>query len=129
MSMKSGLGWDWPNLISSIGGFIMTTGIALFVLDMTLHRRLGRHRPRRNPWGASTLEWAMPPTPPQLYNYASLPRVDDRDPLWRDSKLGARLAAGQGLLPKSSTGQQEKHYRRSTDGRARPRHHPAQSRI
>ena len=47
------------------------------------------------------------PTPPQLYNYASLPRVDDRDPLWRDSKLGARLAAGQGLLPKSSTGQQE----------------------
>ena len=102
---ESGLGWDWPNLVSTIGGFIMTAGIALFVLDMALHRRLGAIAPQ-NPWGASTLEWAMP-TPPQLYNFASLPRVDDRDPLWRDGKLGAKLAAGDGLLPLSSTGRQE----------------------
>ena len=34
-----------------------------------------------NPWEASTLEWAVP-SPPPAYNFARIPVVGHRDPLW-----------------------------------------------
>src|SRR5690606_7024383 len=52
-------GWEWPNLVSSIGGFVMAAGFALFVLDIVLQLRYGRVS-ERNPWQATTLEWATP---------------------------------------------------------------------
>ena len=55
-------GWDWLNLLSSVGSFIMTIGFALFVVDLIIQVRFGRAF-RRNLWAARTLEWAMP-TPP-----------------------------------------------------------------
>src|SRR5690606_21014060 len=30
----SGVGWDWLNLLSSVGGFILTMGFALIVIDI-----------------------------------------------------------------------------------------------
>ena len=58
-------GWDWLNLISSIGSFIMSAGFALFVVDLIVQVRFGTGF-RRNPWRASTPEWAMPTPPPFL---------------------------------------------------------------
>ena len=52
-------GWNWLNLLSSVGGFVMTIGFALVVIDLVVQLRYGR-RVRRNPWGSTTLEWAMP---------------------------------------------------------------------
>jgi cytochrome c oxidase subunit 1 len=37
-----------------------------------------------NPWNAETLEWATS-SPPPHYNFALLPVVESRDPLWRRS--------------------------------------------
>ncbi len=99
------IGWELPNLVSSIGGFVMTAGFALFLLDMLLHRRLGRRAPR-DPWGADTLEWAMP-TPAALYNFVSQPPVDGRTPLWDRPALPAEIAAGRYLLAEPRTGLQE----------------------
>ena len=92
----SNWGWDWLNLLSSFGGFIMTMGFALVLADIIMQFRFGVPSPR-NPWGARTLEWATP-TPPPSYNFAALPaitrRADDLDP----DSLGAMLAGGDGYL-------------------------------
>ncbi len=89
-------GWDLFNLISSIGGFVMSAGFALFFIDIILQTLHGR-RARRNPWGAGTLEWGMS-LPPKLYNFASLPEVSGRDPLWDRPELAAEMAGGHHYL-------------------------------
>ncbi|WP_417309281.1 cytochrome c oxidase subunit I [Devosia sp.] len=104
-SYPSNWGWDWLNLLSSFGGFIMTMGFALVLIDIIMQFRFGR-RTRRNIWQARTLEWAMP-TPPPAYNFAALPtvttRADDLDP----GKLGAALSGGDGYLGFARAGRQE----------------------
>jgi cytochrome c oxidase subunit I+III len=100
-----GLGWEWPNLISSLGGFLMAIGFALIALDVLIQWRFAPHTPH-NPWRAGTLEWGMPtPVPP--YNIASLPQVASRDPLHDAPELGARLAAGEGYLAGARYGWRE----------------------
>ncbi|WP_421950158.1 cytochrome c oxidase subunit I [Pelagibacterium sp.] len=92
----SNFGWDWLNLLSSVGGFILTMGFALFAVDMILQFRFGRGF-RRNIWKASTLDWAMPTRPPS-YAFASLPSVDKRADSIHPDSLGPQLAAGHGYL-------------------------------
>ena len=89
-------GWDWLNLTSSLGSFIMTIGFALFVVDLIVQVRFGKAF-RRNVWQARTLEWAMP-TPPTSYAFASLPTVTDRADRIDADREGAHLAAGRGWL-------------------------------
>lgn len=91
-----GVGWDWLNLLSSVGGFVLTMGFALFVLDVVLHIKFGKPF-RRNPWKAASLEWATP-TPPPSYSFASLPHISERADLVDPETLGPRLAAGDGYL-------------------------------
>src|SRR5690606_27223913 len=89
----SELGWDLPNLVSSIGSFIQAIGFALLVLDVMIHARTGKIAPR-NPWQADSLEWATA-TPVAPYNFAAQTEVMSRTPLWDDPDTGARLAAGR----------------------------------
>ena len=92
-----GFGWEWPNLVSSFGAFVMAIGFALVMIDVAVQWRFGAHT-ERNPWRAGTLEWAMA-TPVPAYNFASLPQVDGREPLYDDPELAPRLAVGKGWLP------------------------------
>ncbi|MGK7651316.1 cytochrome c oxidase subunit I [Roseovarius sp. B08] len=89
-------GWTAINLVSSVGSFVLAIGIAIVILDVILHIVTPRRGPR-NPWGATTLEWAMI-MPPASYNFASLPEVTDRDPLAAEPDLPGRLARGEGFL-------------------------------
>ena len=102
---ESGLGWDWLNLVSSMGSFVMTFGFAAILVDFGLTIFFGRRAPR-NPWRANTLEWAAPiPTP--SYNFGSLPRVDSREPLDRRGHLAVRLAEGDFYLARTREGLRE----------------------
>ena len=92
----AGLGWDWLNLLSSIGGFITAFGFALVLVDVVLQFRFGR-RFHRNPWRAGTLDWATP-IPAPLYNFASLPEIDHRADNYDPAALGPHLARGEGYL-------------------------------
>jgi cytochrome c oxidase subunit I+III len=99
-------GWNWLNLLSSIGGFVMTIGFALVVIDICVQLRYGR-RVRRNPWNATTLEWAMP-IPRAPYAFASIPdvatlRADSINP----DDLASSLARGEGYLGSTRNGWQE----------------------
>jgi len=76
----AGLGLDTLNLISTIGAFTFT--VALVPLFANLWRTWRRGEPAGpNPWDAPTLEWTTS-SPPPHYNFAVIPRVDRRDPLW-----------------------------------------------
>lgn len=101
----SNWGWDWLNLLSSIGGFILTMGFCLVLADLVLQWRFGR-RYRRDPWKAQTLEWATA-TPPAPYNFAALPRVDRRADMLEPAEIGPVLAGGTGYLGFVRDGEQE----------------------
>jgi cytochrome c oxidase subunit I+III len=109
-----GLGWDEFNLVSSIGGFVLTIGFALVLIDLVVHVRHASKAPR-DPWAAGSLEWAMP-TPPTNYNFASLPVIERRNDPADARALGARLAAGHGLLAEPRHGWRETIGVRGTDG-------------
>lgn len=102
---RDGDGWTALNLLSSVGGFVLTIGFAIIAIDIILQLRGGR-RYRRDPWDAGTLEWATP-TPPPLYTFGSLPQVDRRADQLQPATLGPQLAAGQGYLGGTRHGWQE----------------------
>jgi cytochrome c oxidase subunit I+III len=98
-------GWNWLNLLSSVGGFIMTIGFALVVIDLLAQLRYGRGV-RRDPWNAETLEWAMP-IPPAPYNFASIPHVETGPDRIAPDGLALSLARGEGYLGFARNGWQE----------------------
>ena len=97
--------WNWLNLLSSVGSFIMTIGFALVVIDLVVQLRYGR-RVRRDPWRATTLEWAMP-IPPQPYAFASIPRVGPGTERTAAGQVALSLARGEGYLGATRNGWQE----------------------
>ncbi|TVP70942.1 MAG: cytochrome c oxidase subunit I [Rhodobacteraceae bacterium] len=95
--------WIWLNLTSSIFSFVLTIGFALYALDLILQATLGK-RESRDPWGAPTLDWAMP-IPSPNYNFASLPTARH---LGRDAgDIIVPLARGEGMLPGAPRGRRE----------------------
>jgi cytochrome c oxidase subunit I+III len=81
----AGLGWDIYNLISTIGVLIIAPGIAVFVWNVVRSYRKGE-RAGNNPWGADSLEWAVP-SPPAQHGWSVLPIVRSRHPLWDQDEL------------------------------------------
>jgi cytochrome c oxidase subunit 1 len=60
--------------ISSIGGFILATGIVMMIINLARAARHGAPAPA-NPWGGRTLEWTVPSPPPTM-NFDKVPTVD-----------------------------------------------------
>lgn len=114
---EAGLGWDLPNLVSSVFGFVMAIGVAMVLVDLFLTVRHGR-RAGPNPWRADTLEWGCA-LPPPAYNFASLPTVHSRTPLWDEPDLPQRMASGQMALPRADHGRRETLGSDPTNGNTR----------
>lgn len=98
-------GWNWLNLLSSVGGFVMTIGFGLLVIDLIVQLRHGR-RVRRDPWRAQTLEWAMP-IPPAPYAFASIARFGAQTDGVPPGELALSLSRGEGYLGFARNGWQE----------------------
>lgn len=75
-------GWTTLNMITTIGAFILAFGILLFLINIAISLRSGALA-GPNPWNAPTLEWATS-SPPPAYNFAVIPIVASRHPLWED---------------------------------------------
>jgi cytochrome c oxidase subunit 1 len=73
---------DWGTLsfLSAAGQVIVDLSSFLFVVNV-VRTLLKGARAGDNPWGAGTLEWAVP-SPPPPYNFLALPVVSSREPLW-----------------------------------------------
>ena len=85
-----GQGWDLYNLESTIGAYIVGISVLIFAYNILKSARSGT-RAGNDPWGAPTLEWSIP-SPPPVYNFAKIPTVTSRYPLW-DVTHGAASAA------------------------------------
>lgn len=75
-----GMGWNTLNMITTVGSFVFAFGVLLLIINVFVSLRRGAIA-GNNPWDGSTLEWATT-SPPPSYNFAVIPRVASRDPLW-----------------------------------------------
>jgi cytochrome c oxidase subunit 1 len=77
---EPGRGWEAWNFVITVGVFFQAAGILVFVVNLV--RSYFRGGPAgSDPWDAWTLEWSTTSPPPE-YNYASIPAVKSRRPLW-----------------------------------------------
>jgi cytochrome c oxidase subunit I len=72
--------WTIPNIMSTVGAFIIAFSVALFLYNMWVSMRRGEDA-GPNPWNAWSLEW-LTSSPPPVYNFATIPVVHSRRPLW-----------------------------------------------
>jgi len=77
---EPGRGWDTWNLIVTIGVFFQAAGILIFLGNLLWSYFRGEAA-GSDPWDAWTLEWTTN-SPPPAYNFASIPVVKSRRPLW-----------------------------------------------
>ena len=77
---EPGRGWDIWNLIVTIGVAFQAAGILVFAVNLVWSYLRGK-RAGNDPWDAWTLEWSTSSPPPE-YNYAKVPSVRSRRPLW-----------------------------------------------
>jgi cytochrome c oxidase subunit 1 len=76
-----GTGWDFWNLLETIGGFVIAASILVFIFNVIKTAR-SRERAPLDPWDARTLEWMTPSSPPPHYNWDEIPTVHTRDEFW-----------------------------------------------
>ncbi|GHA38702.1 cytochrome c oxidase subunit I [Devosia pacifica] len=98
----SNMSWDILNSISTVGAFIMATGVLVFIIDLIRNFRVGEGGPQ-NPWNAGTLEFL----PNGVYSTRSIPHVTSREPLWDQAGLAEQVEQGLHYLPNAPTGGRE----------------------
>lgn len=87
------MGWNTVNLVTSLGSFVFAFGILIFLVDLLYSLKRGPLA-GNNPWDAPTLEWSVA-SPPPPYNFAVLPRIGSRHPLW-EGRLELEDGSGGG---------------------------------
>jgi len=105
---EAGMGWDFWNLIETIGSFAMAFSILIFIWNVLTSLRAGQLA-GDDPWDAATLEWSTS-SPPPAYNFANIPTIYSRRPLW-DTKypdLEMAHAPGAAVMKRGEAVQRER---------------------
>jgi cytochrome c oxidase subunit I len=95
---SAAMGWGTMNMIVSFGSFLFAFGVLLLFVNIAISAKRGRIA-GPDPWGAPTLEWSVP-SPPPGYNFAVIPTIESRHPLWEHwlDETPARSRLDEGLL-------------------------------
>jgi len=75
-----GYGFDFWNMISTIGGFTIALSLLVFFYNVYKTRKEGQVA-GNDPWDARTLEWTTTSPPPE-YNFEEIPVVHALDDFW-----------------------------------------------
>jgi cytochrome c oxidase subunit I len=74
-----GMGWDFMNLLSTIGAFTIAVGFLVFIFNALVSRNNRTSDP--DPWDARTLEWGTS-SPPPAHNFDVEPTASQLDEWW-----------------------------------------------
>jgi cytochrome c oxidase subunit 1 len=74
--------WGFWNMFVTLGLFVLVISFVFFIANMWMSLAFGEKAPN-DPWDGATLEWAIP-SPPPVYNFATIPVVTSRTPLWTE---------------------------------------------
>ena len=75
-----GLGFEFWNQVQTVGSFIIAVSFLIFIVNIIKTWMAGRNAPA-DPWHGATLEWSIP-SPPQEFNFPTLPQVGSSMPQW-----------------------------------------------
>ena len=78
-------GWDFWNLISTIGVLLLAASMVIFIYNIVSSWIKGA-KASGDPWDARTLEWSITSPPPE-YNFAVIPTIEYRDDWWEKKML------------------------------------------
>jgi cytochrome c oxidase subunit I len=75
-----GLGFDFWNLMATIGAFTIAVSILVFMVNVVRSRNHGQ-KATADPWDGRTIEWTIPVPVPE-YNFAEVPEIHALDDFW-----------------------------------------------
>ena len=109
----SSMGWDFWNLISTMGAFAVGLSMLVFLWNFIVTMRKEKDAPA-DPWDGRTLEWSIP-SPPPHYNFVTIPTVHGRDAFWHqkyveDSEGRPRPVPAGGAEAHSGQEEGEEHH-------------------
>ncbi len=81
---SSELNLELLNQITTAGAVVQALGMLVLIANVVYSRKRGTPT-GPNPWNAATLEWATT-SPPAVYNFARIPTVHSREPLWVEAE-------------------------------------------
>ncbi|EMI54108.1 cytochrome c oxidase subunit I [Rhodopirellula sallentina] len=99
------MGFEIPNMISTLGAFIMGCGFIVLLWDVFRSKKKQPYV-KRNLWNAGTLEWSGQ-VPDKPWGIRSIPIISTRYPLWQQENLLADIDAGKFYLPDAEEGLRE----------------------
>ncbi len=77
-----GSGLQLWHVVSSVGSYLLGFSFLIFMYNVAVSLQRGK-KAGNDPWDGATLEWTIP-SPPPVYNFATVPVVRHRDPLWEE---------------------------------------------
>jgi cytochrome c oxidase subunit 1 len=90
---QGGQGWDYWNLISTIGAFTIAVSMLFFIANVIRTLMSAPKTAGDDPWEGNTLEW-MTSSPPPEHNFDELPEIHSERPAW-----DARAARNPAVAP------------------------------